>query len=55
MRAIVIRKGGGPRCSSFEEVADPEPGKEQVLVRVEAAAVNHFDLSRRRGTCNISY
>ena len=48
MRAIVVRKGGGPDVLTLEEVPDPEPGEGQVLVRVEAAAVNHFDLTQRR-------
>ena len=48
MRAIVIRQAGGPEVLELEEVPDPEPGEGQVLVRVEAAAVNHFDLTQRR-------
>src|SRR5438270_13841722 len=48
MRAIVVRKGGGPDVLTLEEVPDPEPGEGQVLVRVEAAAVNHIDLTQRR-------
>jgi NADPH:quinone reductase-like Zn-dependent oxidoreductase len=47
MRAIVIHEGGGPEVLKLEEVADPAPSSGQVLVRVEAAAVNHFDLSQR--------
>jgi NADPH2:quinone reductase len=48
MREIVIREGGGPEVLKVEEVADPEPDEGQVLVRVEAAAVNHFDLTQRQ-------
>jgi NADPH:quinone reductase-like Zn-dependent oxidoreductase len=48
MQAIVIREGGGPDVLKLEEVPDPEPGEGQVLVRVEAAAVNHFDITQRR-------
>ncbi len=47
MRAIVIGKAGGPDVLKLEEVPDPIPGDGQVLVRVDAAAVNHFDLSQR--------
>jgi hypothetical protein len=47
MRAIVIREGGGPEVLVLEEAPDPVPGEGQVLVRVEAAAVNHFDLTQR--------
>ena len=48
MRAIVVREGGGPEVLRLEQVPDPEPGEGQVLVRVEAAAVNHFDLTQRQ-------
>jgi NADPH:quinone reductase-like Zn-dependent oxidoreductase len=47
VRAIVVHQGGGPEVLQLEEVPDPEPGEGQVLVRVEAAAVNHFDLNQR--------
>ena len=48
MRAIVVREGGGPEVLKLEEVPDPAPDDGQVLVRVEAAAVNHFDITQRR-------
>jgi NADPH:quinone reductase-like Zn-dependent oxidoreductase len=48
MRSIVVREAGGPEVLKLEEAPDPEPGAGQVLVRVEAAAVNHFDLTQRR-------
>ena len=47
MRAIVVHEGGGPEVLKLEEVPDPTPAEGQVLVRVEAAAVNHFDLTQR--------
>lgn len=47
MRAIVVREAGGPEVLKVEEVPDPAPSNGQVLVRVEAAAVNHFDISQR--------
>jgi len=48
MRAIVIHEAGGPEVLKLENVPDPVPGEGQVLIRVEAAAVNHFDLSQRQ-------
>lgn len=48
MRAIVIHEGGGPEVLRLEEVPDPVPGEGEVLVRVEAAAVNHYDVNQRR-------
>jgi NADPH:quinone reductase-like Zn-dependent oxidoreductase len=47
MRAIVVHEGGGPEVLKLEEVPDPVPNDGQVLVRVEAAAVNHFDITQR--------
>jgi NADPH:quinone reductase len=46
MRAIVVHEGGGPDVLELEEVPDPVPNG-KVVVRVEAAAVNHFDLNQR--------
>ena len=47
MRAIVVHEGGDPEVLKLEEVPDPVPTEGQVLVRVEAAAVNHFDITQR--------
>jgi NADPH:quinone reductase-like Zn-dependent oxidoreductase len=47
MHAIVVHEGGGPEVLSYEEIPDPTPGDGQVLVRLEAAGINHFDLSQR--------
>jgi len=49
VRAVVMREAGGPEVLRLEEVADPQPGAGEVLVRVEAVGINHVDLSRRAG------
>jgi NADPH:quinone reductase-like Zn-dependent oxidoreductase len=49
MRAVVIHETGGPEVLRIEEVPEPEPGEGEVLVRVEAAGVNRFDLNQRAG------
>ena len=47
MRAIVVHEAGGPDVLKVEEVPDPAVSNGLVPVRVEAAAVNHFDISQR--------
>lgn len=49
MHAVVIHETGGPDVLHYEEVPDPEPGEGEVLVRLEATGVNHFDLNQRVG------
>lgn len=49
MRAVVIHETGGPEVLKLEELLEPEPGEGEVLVRVEAAGVNRFDLNQRAG------
>lgn len=49
MKAIVIRKHGGPDVLSYENIPDPVPQKEHVLVKVNYCAVNHLDVWVRNG------
>ncbi|MGI5353169.1 NADP-dependent oxidoreductase [Streptomyces sp. CA-250714] len=49
MRAVVVRSFGGPEALEITEVPIPEPGPGQVLIRVEAAAVNPVDAATRSG------
>jgi putative PIG3 family NAD(P)H quinone oxidoreductase len=49
MQAIVIARPGGPDVLELREVPTPEPGVEQVRVRVRATAVNRADLLQRAG------
>lgn len=46
MKAIVYTKYGPPDVLQLMEVAKPEPGEDQVLVRVHAASVNALDYRR---------
>ena len=48
MQAIVIHEGGGPEVLKYEEVPDPTAADGKVLVRLEAAGINHFDLNQRQ-------
>ena len=49
MRAVVLRSHGGPEVLTIEEVADPAPGPDEVLVDVAATALNRADLLQRMG------
>ena len=49
MKAIRVEKHGGPEVLELREVADPVPGRGQVLIRVEAAGVNPVDTYIRAG------
>src|SRR5512134_213481 len=49
MRAIVFAGAGGPEVITIGTVPMPEPGPDQIRVRVEAAGLNRADLLQRRG------
>jgi NADPH:quinone reductase-like Zn-dependent oxidoreductase len=49
MKAVCIHEFGGPEVLRYEDVPDPTPRKDQVLVRVKACAMNHLDLWVRKG------
>ncbi len=49
MRAIVAAEPGGPEVLRLQELADPTPGPDDLLVRVVAAGVNRADLLQREG------
>lgn len=49
MRAAVYTKPGGPEVIEIQERPRPEPGQGEVLVRVQASALNRADISQRLG------
>jgi len=49
MRVVALRKHGGPEVLVDEDWPTPEPGPGQILVKVQAIALNHLDLWVRRG------
>src|SRR5437660_11181622 len=49
MLAVTISGPGGPEVLEIREVPRPEPGPEEVLVRVHASALNRADLLQREG------
>ncbi|GMP76060.1 hypothetical protein CsSME_00032899 [Camellia sinensis var. sinensis] len=50
MKAIVITTPGGPDVLQLQEVECPEIRDDQVLIRVEATAVNRADTIQRQGS-----
>jgi NADPH2:quinone reductase len=50
MKAVRVAKYGGPEELQLQEVAQPEPGAGEALVRVHAAGVNYADIYFRNGT-----
>lgn len=54
MKAVRIHQFGGPEVLQYEDVPDPTPRKDQVLVRVRACAMNHLDLWVRKGLPGIN-
>jgi NADPH2:quinone reductase len=52
VHAVVLHETGGPEVLRYEEVPDPEPAEGEVLVRIEAAGVNHYDITLRAGAAS---
>ena len=49
MKAIITEREGGPEVLSFGTVDRPEPGPEELLIKVHATALNRADLLQREG------
>ncbi len=49
MRAVLMPDHGGPEVLIVDKIQTPQPGPGEVLVKLEAAALNHVDLWVRRG------
>src|SRR5579863_9855362 len=49
MKAVRIHQFGGPEVLTYEDVPDPQPRKDEVLVRVRACSLNHLDIWVRKG------
>lgn len=50
MKAVHIRSFGGPEVLELTDIERPEPGDDDVLIRVRAASVNPVDYKIRSGT-----
>ena len=49
MKAIQLTTVGGPEVLKVSELADPTPGRGEVLIRVHASGVNFIDVYYREG------
>jgi NADPH2:quinone reductase len=54
MKAIRIHGFGGEDVLRYEDVPEPTAGPGELLVKVEAAALNRADISMRRGTYRVA-
>jgi NADPH:quinone reductase-like Zn-dependent oxidoreductase len=55
MLAATFREYGGPEVMRWEELEDPVPATDEVLVEVRACGLNHSDLDSRAGTSRWSF
>jgi NADPH2:quinone reductase len=49
MKAVRVKKYGGPEVMSYEDIAVPTPGPTDVLVKIAAAGINFIDTYQRSG------
>lgn len=49
MKAAVIYEHGGLGCVKVEEIAEPKAGRNEVLLKVKSAGLNHLDIWVRKG------
>ena len=49
MKAVRLNEFGGPEVLHYQDAPDPQPRKDQVLIRIKACAMNHLDIWVRKG------
>jgi zinc-binding alcohol dehydrogenase/oxidoreductase len=49
VKAVRIHEDGGPEVLKLEEVEDPVAEEGEILIRLQAASLNHLDIWMRRG------
>jgi len=50
MRAIRVHQQGGPEVMQLDEIPVPEPGPDDVLVKIETSGLNFIDVYQRSGS-----
>jgi NADPH:quinone reductase-like Zn-dependent oxidoreductase len=53
VRAVRFHEYGGPEVLKLEDIPEPEPGPDEVVVRVRAVGLNHVDIDMRDGTSRL--
>lgn len=53
MRAVRFHAYGPSTTLQVDEIPDPRPGRDEVLVQVRAAAINHWDVDMRNGSSRL--
>lgn len=53
MRAVRFHAYGPSTTLQIDEIPDPRPGRDEALVRVRAAAINHWDVDMRSGSSRL--
>ena len=49
MKAIRVHQVGGPEVLQIDEVPEPQPAADEVLVRIDAIGVNYIEVYQRKG------
>jgi NADPH:quinone reductase-like Zn-dependent oxidoreductase len=55
MRAVRMHRHGGPEVLELEEIPEPTPGRNDLLVQMRATTVNHRDIWIRKGHPHPAY
>ncbi len=50
MKAVLVTRAGGPEVLEVHDVPEPQPGPDEVIVRVEAVGINFADTMTTQGT-----
>ena len=53
MKGILVKEFGGPEVMAYEDLADPRPQDNQVLIRVQRTGVNFADVKARTNVHHI--
>ena len=55
MKAIRVHEAGGPEVMRLEDVPDPTPAGDEILVRMEAVGINFIEVYQRKALYAVKY